>query len=122
MRDRRVERAQQVGPGINADQLGRLAERVEEGGHLGSAQGPGPVMILPADDNVRLILPVSVTRAKSTTPGTPSLGSGCPFSTPSTVAASWWPSARCAVVRLLAHLLTSACRQDVAGEGRDETR
>lgn len=29
---------------------------------------------------------------------------------------------RDAVVRLLAHLLTSACRQDVGGEGRDETR
>ena len=29
---------------------------------------------------------------------------------------------RDAVVQLLAHLLTSACRQDVGGEGRDETR
>jgi hypothetical protein len=26
------------------------------------------------------------------------------------------------VVRLLAHLLISACTQDVGGEGRDETR
>ena len=29
---------------------------------------------------------------------------------------------RDAVVRLLAQLLTSACRQDVGGEGRDERR
>ena len=26
------------------------------------------------------------------------------------------------IIRLLAYLLTSACQQDVSGEGRDETR
>jgi len=56
-------------------------------------------MVLPADDNERFILPVSVTLARFTTPGTRSSGSACPFSTPSTVAGSWWRSARCQMAR-----------------------
>jgi hypothetical protein len=60
MRDRRVERVQQIGPGIDADQRRRLAERVVERGHFRPAERSGAVVILPPDDDARFILPVSV--------------------------------------------------------------
>src|SRR5258707_1093062 len=85
--------------GVHADEARAFTERVEEDGDLCPPDRAGPVMVLPADDNERFILPVSVTLARFTTPGTRSSGSACPFSTPSTVAGSWWRSARCQMAR-----------------------
>jgi hypothetical protein len=50
LRDRRVERSEQIRVGINADQLGGLAERVEERGDLGAPYRPRAIVILAADD------------------------------------------------------------------------
>jgi len=61
----------QVFARLQADELRGLGEAVEERGHFGAPARARAVVILPADDQFQLILPMSNFAPASATPGIP---------------------------------------------------
>ena len=99
-RDERLRRPEQGGEEVVQVEValtGGAHDAGEDLLGLGAAGGAIAPADLAIDDNARFILPGSVTRAKSTTPGIRLSGGASPLSTQTTVAASWWRSARCRI-------------------------